>query len=54
LPKSAAAQAVSYTLNMWPKLKRCFEHAEVELSNNLAELHAAGGAGTEELAACGR
>jgi hypothetical protein len=22
---------------MWPKLERCFEYAEVELSNNLAE-----------------
>jgi hypothetical protein len=22
---------------MWPKLKRCFDHAEVELSNNVAE-----------------
>ena len=24
-------------VNMWAKLKRCFDHAEVELSNNLAE-----------------
>jgi len=37
LPKSALGKAVHYTLNMWPKLRRCFEHAEVELSNNLAE-----------------
>jgi len=37
LPKSALGEAVSYTLNMWAKLRRCFEHAEVELSNNLAE-----------------
>jgi len=37
LPKSALGQAVAYTLNMWPKLRRCFDHAEVELSNNLAE-----------------
>jgi hypothetical protein len=22
---------------MWAKLRRCFDHAEVELSNNLAE-----------------
>ncbi len=36
LPKNALGQAVSYTLNMWPKLRRCFDHAEVELSNNLA------------------
>jgi transposase len=37
LPKSALGQAVNYTLNMWPKLRRCFDYAEVELSNNLAE-----------------
>jgi transposase len=37
LPKSALGQAVAYTLNMWPKLRRCFDSAEVELSNNLAE-----------------
>jgi len=37
LPKSALGQAVNYCLNMWPKLRRCFDHAEVELSNNLAE-----------------
>lgn len=37
LPKSALGRAATYTLNMWPKLRRCFDHAEVELSNNLAE-----------------
>ena len=37
LPKSALGQAVAYTLNMWPKLRRCFEYGHVELSNNLAE-----------------
>ena len=37
LPKSALGQAVTYTLNQWPKLCRCFDYAEVELSNNLAE-----------------
>jgi transposase len=37
LPKSALGQAVGYTLNMWPKLRRVFDYAEVELSNNLAE-----------------
>jgi len=37
LPKSTLGQAVHYTLNMWPKLRRCFDYAEVELSNNLAE-----------------
>jgi transposase len=37
LPKSALGKAIQYTLNMWPKLRRCFDYAEVELSNNLAE-----------------
>ena len=37
LPKSALGQAVSYTLNQWSKLRRCFDYGEVELSNNLAE-----------------
>jgi transposase len=37
LPKSALGKAVTYTLNQWPKLARCLEHEEVELSNNLAE-----------------
>jgi transposase len=37
LPKSALGQAVGYTLNLWPKLRRVFDYAEVELSNNLAE-----------------
>jgi transposase len=37
LPKSALGKAAAYTLNMWPKLRRCFDYAEVELSNNLAE-----------------
>jgi transposase len=37
LPRSALGKAVGYTLNMWPKLRRCFDYAEVELSNNLAE-----------------
>uniref|UniRef100_Q024Q9 Transposase IS66 n=1 Tax=Solibacter usitatus (strain Ellin6076) TaxID=234267 RepID=Q024Q9_SOLUE len=37
LPKSALGKAVTYTLNQWPKLVRCLEYEEVELSNNLAE-----------------
>jgi len=37
LPKSALGQAIRYTLNQWPKLRRCFDYGEVELSNNLAE-----------------
>ena len=37
LPKSVLGQALTYTLNQWPKLRRCFDYAEVELSNNLAE-----------------
>jgi transposase len=37
LPKSAMGQALHYTLNQWPRLRRCFDYGEVELSNNLAE-----------------
>jgi len=37
LPKSVLGEAVNYTLNMWTKLRLCFDHAEVELSNNVAE-----------------
>ena len=37
LPKSTLGKAVGYTLNQWEKLHRCFDYAEVELSNNLAE-----------------
>ena len=37
LPKSALGQAAAYSLNMWTKLRRCFDYGEVELSNNLAE-----------------
>jgi transposase len=37
LPKSALGHADAYTLNMWPKLRRCFDYGQVELSNNLAE-----------------
>jgi len=37
LPQSTLGKAVTYTLNMWTKLERCFEYEEVELSNNLAE-----------------
>ena len=48
----SAVRAVGYTLDMMPKLRRCFDYAEVELSNNLAEkLDAARGAGAQELAA---
>ena len=37
LPKSTLGQAAGYLLNMWTKLRRCFDYGEVELSNNLAE-----------------
>ncbi len=36
LPKKCWAKP-NYTLNMWQKLRRCFDHDEVELSNNVAE-----------------
>jgi transposase len=37
LPQSTLGEAVNYILNQWAKLRRCFDHAEVELSNNIAE-----------------
>jgi hypothetical protein len=37
LPSSALGKAANYTLLQWPKLIRFLEHAELELSNNLAE-----------------
>ena len=37
LPKSVLGKAASYKLSQWPKLRRVFDYAEVELSNNLAE-----------------
>ena len=37
LPRSAVGEALNYTLNMWTKLERCLDYAEVELSNNVAE-----------------
>jgi hypothetical protein len=52
LPKSALGQAAAYTLKYVGKLRRCFDYAEVELSNDLAEkLHASTGTGPQELAA---
>jgi transposase len=37
LPSSALGKAASYTFSQWGKLTRFLEHAELELSNNLAE-----------------
>lgn len=37
LPKSAAGQAISYTLNRWEKLTRFIKHPVIELSTNWAE-----------------
>jgi transposase len=37
LPKSAMGKAITYTLNLWPRLKVFLDHPMVELSNNLAE-----------------
>jgi transposase len=37
LPKSAAGQAISYTLNRWEKLTRFMEYPVIELSTNWAE-----------------
>lgn len=37
LPKSAAGEACTYTVNLWKKLNRFLEYPQLELSNNLAE-----------------
>ena len=37
LPQSTLGKAVSYLLNQWTRLERCFQYGIVELSNNLAE-----------------
>lgn len=37
LPSSALGKASHYTLSQWNKLTRFLDHAELELSNNLAE-----------------
>ena len=37
LPKRAMGEAAAYILNLWAKLRRCFDYAEVDLSHNLAE-----------------
>jgi len=37
LPSSKLGKAANYTLALWPKLTRFLNHAELELSNNLAE-----------------
>ena len=37
LPSSALGKAAHYALSQWKKLTRFLEHAELELSNNLAE-----------------
>jgi transposase len=37
LPKSALANACTYTLSLWTRLGRFLEYPELELSNNLAE-----------------
>ncbi len=37
LPSSALGKAASYTVSQWKKLTRFLEHAELEVSNNLAE-----------------
>ncbi len=36
-PKSALGQAISYTLNQWPKLMNYLKDGRLEISNNLSE-----------------
>ena len=37
LPKSKLGEAVDYALGQWPRMLVFLDHAEIELSNNLAE-----------------
>ena len=37
LPKSTISKAISYTLNLWPRLKRYVEDGRCEIDNNLIE-----------------
>jgi len=37
LPKSAIGDAINYTLNLWPRLKRYTEYGKLEIDNNLIE-----------------
>ena len=37
LPKSKLGEGLTYLLNQWERLERCFQDPEVELSNNIAE-----------------
>jgi len=37
LPKSKLGEAVDYALGQWPRMIEFLDHAEIELSNNLAE-----------------
>lgn len=36
-PKSPIGQAISYTINLWPRLKLYAEHGKLEIDNNLIE-----------------
>ncbi|HEC12032.1 MAG TPA: IS66 family transposase [Acidiferrobacteraceae bacterium] len=37
LPKSPLGTAITYTLNLWPKLMTCLEDGHIEIDNNKAE-----------------
>lgn len=37
LPKSSIGKAISYTLNLWPRLERYVENGKYEIDNNLIE-----------------
>lgn len=37
LPQSLMGQAISYALNQWPALERCFVHGTAQIDNNLVE-----------------
>jgi len=37
LPKSPIGKAMTYCINQWPKLMRCFEDGNLHLDNNVIE-----------------
>lgn len=37
LPKSTIREAIAYTLNLWPRLKRYKDNGKWEIDNNLVE-----------------
>jgi len=52
LPKSAIAQAIAYTLKLWPRLKRYTHNGAWQIDNNLVENSIRPVVVVEELSIC--